>query len=246
VRQFPLRLRTHLKCPQTLFACIVCVLVSPLSVAQTPDPWEGMNRKIEAFNWQLDRVVLRPVASGYTKVTPKPARRGVSNFMDNLLYPLTMVNQFLQGKPGKGFSDTGRFMINSTFGLLGLFDPATKAGLPKNEEDFGQTIAVWGVGSGPFLMIPFLGPSTLRDGPSRLLLDSQFFAPRYFDSDWARWGTAGLYFIDQRARVLDAESLIAGDRYLFLRDAWTQRREFLINDGVVADDPFLDDEEWDE
>jgi phospholipid-binding lipoprotein MlaA len=213
VRQFPLRLRTHLKCPQTLFACIVCVLVSPLSVAQTPDPWEGMNRKIEAFNWQLDRVVLRPVASGYTKVTPKPARRGVSNFMDNLLYPL---------------------------------DPATKAGLPKNEEDFGQTFAVWGVGSGPFLMIPFLGPSTLRDGPSRLLLDSQFFAPRYFDSDWARWGTAGLYFIDQRARVLDAESLIAGDRYLFLRDAWTQRREFLINDGVVADDPFLDDEEWDE
>ena len=238
-------LRALSRTPLALFACSLWLLVSPVSFAQTADPWEGMNRKIEAFNWQLDRVVLRPVASGYTKVTPKPARRGVSNFMDNMFYPLTLVNQFLQGKPGKGFSDTGRFMINSTVGVLGLFDPATKVGLPKNQEDFGQTFAVWGVGSGPFLMIPFLGPSTLRDGPS-LFLDSQFFPPRYFDNDWAKWGTAGLYFIDRRARLLDADSLIAGDRYLFLRDAWLQRREFLINDGEVIDDPFLDDEEWDE
>ena len=123
-----------------------------------------MNRRVFAFNDAMDRWVLKPVAKGYTKITPRLLRRGVSNFFVNLSYPFVIVNEFLQGKFAEGASDTGRFVMNTTLGLGGLFDPATGADLQLHDEDFGQTFAKWGVGSGPYLVIPFLGPSDVRDG----------------------------------------------------------------------------------
>lgn len=226
---------------------LLCVFLAAPGVCaaeeRNVDPWEGMNRKIYAFNDAADRWVLKPVAKGYTKVVPRVVRRGVSNFFVNILYPIVIVNQFLQGKWKAGFSDTGRFLLNSTLGIGGLFDPATDAGLPLNQEDFGQTFAKWGVGSGPFLVLPFLGPSTIRDGVGTAC--AMPLSPwTYVDDERVRYGAAALFAIDTRAALLEAEELVSGDRYTFIRDAYLQRREFLIHDGVVEDD-FLD-EDWDE
>jgi phospholipid-binding lipoprotein MlaA len=211
--------------------------------ADDGDPWEGFNRKIMAFNDAADRWVMKPVARGYTKVVPRPARRGVSNFFSNLLYPIVIVNQFLQGKFRDGVSDIGRFVVNTTVGLGGLLDPATAVGLPRNDEDFGQTFGKWGAGPGPYIVVPFLGPSTIRDGTGSLC--SAALTPwRYSDEERVRYGATALYAIDARAGLLEAEELISGDRYSFLRDAYLQRREFLVQDGEVEDD-FMD-ESWDE
>lgn len=214
------------------------------SPKHTSDPWEGMNRKIQAFNDTADRWVLKPVAKGYAKITPHLLRRGISNFFVNLTYPLVVVNDFLQGKFHDGASDTGRFIMNTTLGIGGLFDPASGAHLPLHDEDFGQTFAKWGAGSGPYLVIPFLGPSTVRDGlgsavgftvqPTRYLIE---------DNN-TRYGMTALNFLEIRASLLDAEQLISGDRYIFMRDAYLQRREYLIMDGQVTDE-FLEDD-WNE
>jgi phospholipid-binding lipoprotein MlaA len=205
-----------------------------------PDPLEGVNRKIQTFNDTADRWVLKPLAKGYTKVVPKVARRGVSNFFTNLTYPVVMLNQFLQGKWRAGFSDTGRFLLNTTLGLGGLLDPATAAGLDQHEEDFGQTFARWGMGSGPYLVVPFMGPATVRDGGGSIV-GAFMYAPRYSDNVPLRNSLTGLMVLDTRAGLLSAEELISGDRYSFLRDAYLQRREYLIHDGKV-EDSFLDDD----
>ncbi|NJN52082.1 MAG: VacJ family lipoprotein [Gammaproteobacteria bacterium] len=210
---------------------------------KNPDPWEGMNRKVQKFNDGADRYVLRPLAVGYTKVVPRFMRRGVSNFFNNLTYPVVVVNQFLQGKWRDGFADTGRFLVNSTLGIGGLFDPASRAGLDAHEEDFGQTFAKWGVASGPYLVVPFRGPATIRDGGGAIV-DSAMFPPRYSDDVPLRNSLTGLYFLDQRAALLDVDQLVSGDRYTFMRDAYLQRREFLILDGEV-EDSFMD-EEWED
>ena len=130
------------------------------------DPLEGFNRAMYTFNDKLDKYVLKPVAKGYHAVAPTPVRRSVANFFSNLHDPAVMLNNLLQGKPGQAASDLGRFMVNSTIGIFGLFDVSSKFGLPKHDEDFGQTLAVWGVGDGPYLVLPFFGPSNMRDAPA--------------------------------------------------------------------------------
>jgi phospholipid-binding lipoprotein MlaA len=203
------------------------------------DPYQGFNRKVDKFNDTLDRAALKPVAKTYAKVTPRVVRSSVSNFFSNLEYPITFVNQFLQGKFVLGVRDTGRFLVNSTLGVAGLFDVASKMNLPANDEDFGQTLAVWGVPSGPYLVLPFFGPSNFRDGPSRLP-DDYLYTLRYLDIPWeAQWGARALDIVSERAELLSLEETLnkAFDRYAFMRDAWVQRREYTIFDG----DPPMDD-----
>ena len=198
------------------------------------DPWEGLNRKTYAFNDALDRVVLKPVAQGYVKVVPSFAREGVNNFFDNLDDIGTGLNNILQGKPRDGFFDLGRFVINSVIGVFGLWDIATPMGIEKHYEDFGQTLAVWGVSSGPYLVLPLLGPSSARDGPARIV-DPQFFFYTYaIDDNVVGWFVWGVDKFRIRANLLQAGDLIdaaALDKYLFIRDAWLQRRQNMVYDG---------------
>lgn len=197
------------------------------------DRWEGVNRGIYKFNDTLDRSALKPVAKGYKKITPQWFRIGVGNFFLNLSYPSTIVNQFLQGKAKLGLQDTGRFLLNSTLGLAGLVDVATPMGLQVNDEDFGQTLAVWGVNSGPYLMMPLFGPSSLRDAPSRIA-DYFLGTLTYVDLPWeAEWGLRALDVVHTRAELLTVEPTLQRtfDPYAFLRDAWIQQREFNIFDG---------------
>lgn len=199
----------------------------------TDDPLERVNRGIYKFNDTLDRAALKPVAKGYRKITPRWVRSGIGNFFANLSYPTTIVNQFLQGKAGLGLRDTGRFLLNSTIGVAGLLDVATPLGLPANDEDFGQTLAMWGVGSGPYVTLPFFGPSSLRDAPSRVF--DYFLGPLvYIDIPWeAEWGLRGLNIVHDRSELLplDATLQSAYDPYGFIREAWVQQREFAIYDG---------------
>ncbi len=204
------------------------------------DPWESFNRRMQAFNDGADRIVLKPLATGYRAVMPDPFERGVSNFFVNLGTPRVAINQLLQGKPKLAVADTGRFLINTTIGLGGILDAAGDMGLEAHDEDFGQTLAKWGVGSGPYLVLPIWGPSTLRDGFSDIV-DSAFYPPNYVDDDAIRGGLLFVYALDTRAQLLGTESLISGDRYTFFREAYRQRREFLINDGEV-EDSLLDDD----
>jgi phospholipid-binding lipoprotein MlaA len=211
------------------------------STVKNPDPWQGLNRKIFGFNKFLDRWILKPVAKTYDWVLPDPLQRGVGNVFDNLLTPWVAANQFMQGKPRHGLSDLARFGLNTTLGLAGVFDVASHGGIRKHEEDFGQTLVVWGVPLGPYIMIPVLGPSTATMAAGRVA-DSYANPIRYIDDVPTRNAVLALYIINQRAQLLEAESLVSGDEYLFIRDAYLQRRQFLIDDGKVEEDPFLDEE----
>ncbi|MCO7213732.1 MULTISPECIES: VacJ family lipoprotein [Halomonas] len=204
------------------------------------DPWEGFNRRVFAFNDVLDRYALKPAAQGYRYVTPDPLERGVSNFFDNLGEVRTVFNSLLQGKGANAGNSSMRFLMNTTFGLGGLLDPATHAGFIADEEDFGQTLAAWGVGEGPFVVLPFLGPSTVRD-TSALPVDWYTYPLTYVEDDTVRYSLRGLELLDARASLLDQEDLIRGDRYSFIRDAWLQRRRFEVTDGELGDDSFIDD-----
>jgi phospholipid-binding lipoprotein MlaA len=197
------------------------------------DPWEGFNRGAYAFNDAVDKAVLKPLATGYTKVVPAPAREGVNNFFDNLEDIMTGLNNILQGKVKDGASDWGRFVVNSVFGVFGLWDVATPLGLEKHNEDFGQTLAVWGVNSGPYLILPLLGPSSLRDAPARLA-DISWYYSKYVDPEGLYWTLWGLDKVRARANLFQAESVLdqaALDRYSFVRDAWVQRRRSMVYDG---------------
>lgn len=200
------------------------------------DPWEKWNRKTFAFNDALDRWALRPVAVGYQKVTPQPVRRSVHNFFGNLGEGKNLANNLLQAKFHDAGVDTARFMFNTTFGVLGLFDVATKMGLQRNDEDFGQTLGKWGVPSGPYLVLPLLGPSTVRDAPS-LVPDYHTSVYPYVTPDRSRYGLAVVDVIQRREGVLKAEDLLGTDnKYVLLRNAWLQNREFKVQDGAVEDD----------
>jgi phospholipid-binding lipoprotein MlaA len=192
-----------------------------------------MNRGIYSFNEGVDRAVVKPVAKGYKAITPSWFRGAVGRFFANLDEPLTIVNQLLQGKPTLFFQDTGRLLTNSTLGIGGLFDVADRMHMPAHHEDFGQTLAVWGVPSGPYFTIPFFGPSTVRDAPMRI--PEFFFGDLgYFGvSDAVEYGLLGLNVIDTRASLLAADSTLdnAYDKYGVMRDAWIQRRIYLIYDG---------------
>lgn len=197
------------------------------------DPWEGFNRSMHTFNDKLDRAVLRPVARGYRAVTPDAAERGISNFFSNLGEVKTLVNDLLQLKPLKALSSTGRLLINSTIGIGGLFDVATPMGLEKHQEDFGQTLGRWGVGTGPYLVLPFFGPSTVRDG-SGLPVDAQLYPVREVDDREARYGLYALDVVSGRAELLEAGDILdeaAYDRYVYMREFYLQRRRNLVHDG---------------
>ncbi len=206
------------------------------------DPFERVNRTTYAFNDAVDRALLKPVAKGYRRYVPQFMRTGVTNFITNLAYPTTIVNSALQLKLKDAVSDTGRFVLNSTLGLGGLLDPATDAGLARNDEDFGQTLGRWGMPSGPYLMLPFLGPSTLRDAPS-LYVDSQTDLRRHLGDNSLELGLAGLSIIDRRARLIPAEQALEGafDRYALIRNAYLQRREYLVLDGNVPEESLEDE-----
>ena len=196
------------------------------------DPWEGLNRKTFAFNDALDKAVLKPVAQGYQKLTPAFAQEGVNNFYGNLEDIGTTLNNLLQGKFKEGATDAGRFVVNTVFGVLGLWDIATPLGLEKHEEDFGQTLGWWGMPPGPYFVIPFLGPSSARDAPARIV------DPSWYYNDWlpdrVYWSWWGLDKVRTRANLFKAESVLdqaAIDRYTFIRDAWLQRRRSQVYDG---------------
>ena len=196
------------------------------------DPWEPLNRTVYRFNDVLDTAILRPVARGYEKVFPGFFRRGVSNFYRNIGTPLTGINNLLQGKGEAATNDLGRFLLNSTFGVAGIFDLATPAGFDRNDEDFGQTLAVWGVPSGPYVVLPFRGPMTFRDAlmfPLNAAADPLF----YIDERSIRDKLLVMQVIDARYRLLSAETLIkdSADEYVTIRESYLQRREYQIHDG---------------
>jgi len=218
-------------------ALLFCALVGPAwAGSEDQDPWEGFNRKIFAFNNLVDQAILRPVAVTYKAITPDPVQKGVGNVFRNIMELPSAVNALLQAKPKAASQDAGRFLINTTLGLAGLFDVATPLGLEnRDQEDFGQTLAVWGVKQGPYLMLPLWGPSSVRDlagTPVDWVLDPT----NYMDQDALRYTLSGLDLVHARAELLELEKQLSGDRYLFIRDIYLQRREHLINDGRVEDE----------
>lgn len=213
----------------------------------TPDPLEKINRVTYGFNDAFDEVLLKPVAKGYKNVTPPLVRRGVGNFFDNLREPYIIVNSLLQGKPGGALAGTGRLLVNSTVGLGGLIDVGSDLGLEKRDEDFGQTLAVWGVPRGPYIVLPFLGPSSPRDAFGQLG-DLGLNGVRFINDTSARDKLTVLAIVDIRARLLPLESQIesSNDPYLFVRESYLQRREYLIYDGYPPEDDFFEEEFLDE
>jgi phospholipid-binding lipoprotein MlaA len=209
------------------------------NAAQHPnDPWEGLNRGTYKFNDAVDRATLKPVAKAYKKITPEWFRRGVGNFFSNLQYPATIFNQLLQGKGKLAARDTARLLTNTVLGFGGVLDPASRVGLDKNDEDLGQTLGVWGVPSGPYVVLPFLGPSTIRDAPSSF---AEFFVDplTYADVQWeVLWGARALDIVDLRAQLLSVDPVIdrSYDPYSFVRNSWLQRREYQVRDGDVPEE----------
>ena len=219
---------------------LVLLFSFPLFAKEINDPFEDLNREIFVFNEKLDEKILKPTALVYRKVTPQFARTGVTNFFNNLEEIDTTINQVLQGEIKYAFNDAGRFVINTTIGLFGLIDVASKMGLERHQEDFGQTLGVWGISSGPYIMLPFLGPSNPRDLLSRPI--SSFLSGTFaMEDNDVKFTLVGIDALETRERLLDAETLIIGDKYMFVKDAYVQSREYEINNGSTEDDVFLDD-----
>ncbi len=218
------------------------------------DPFERFNRKIYSFNMKLDQYIMLPVARTYKKIVPTPVRHGVTNFFINLGMPWTAVNNLLQGHPGTSVESLSRFVINSATSL-GFYDTATYLGIDRSDEDFGLTLGKWGIGSGPYVMLPFFGPSTVRDTFSRAV--DQFGAPQnYINNTWESLGITGVKFVDQRAQLIGLENFVQGDQYTLLRDVYLQKRQFAngatsspqtnssddgFNNNDFGDDGFGDD-----
>ena len=199
------------------------------------DPFQNLNEKTHNLNQSLDKSIATPIAKVYRKVTPDFLEVGVTNFTDNIEDINIALNNLLQAKIKDGLSDILRFTINSTIGLLGFFDVASSMGFQKHYEDFGQTLAVWGVSDGPYIVLPILGPSSLRDTLARI--PEAFMTPLLLiDHDRTGYELTAIDLLDKRARYLGLESIVVGDEYLFYRDAYFQSREFDINDGVIEDD----------
>lgn len=226
IRAVPLVLAVLLLCG--------CATLPPNTQRSPRDPWERMNRATYRFNDVVDKKVYRPVARGYQRATPQFLQTGVRNFFSNIDYPLVMLNDLLQGQLRGFANDTGRFVLNSTVGIGGIFDPATAAGLDRNERDLGQTLGKWGVPSGPYVVIPFLGPSDVRDGLGRFA--EAYAAPRYWiyhqrlinASEY--YGTYLLYLIDYRVQLLSLNQLLDSsyDPYAFMRNTYLQRRDHKV------------------
>ena len=203
------------------------------------DPFENLNRKTFEFNENMDEKILKPIAETYSELPPK-IKLGFSNFFNNLEEVDTFVNQLLQGKPKESINDFTRFIINTTIGLGGFIDVASKVGLERHEEDFGQTLAVWGVGQGPYIMLPILGPSTLRDTLSRPV--SSFLSVTFHMTETdVNLALKGMDAIETREKLLDVEALLSGDKYAFVKDAYIQSMYYEIKDGEDVEDDFIND-----
>jgi phospholipid-binding lipoprotein MlaA len=237
---------------RTVHAFVAALIVAPallVSGCATPpnskrdqrDPFERVNRATYRFNDAVDRAVLKPVAKGYKAVAPQFVETGVSNFFDNLGQPTVIVSDLMQAKFKPALSDTARFVLNTTVGIGGFLDPASAAGLDQNDEDIGQAFGKWGIGPGPYLMLPFLGPTTVRDGIGNVI--DTYANPNYYvERDAIRYSVYGMGVIDTRARLLETEKALEGtfDRYAFIRNAFLQRREYQVSDGAVS--PAIDEE----
>jgi len=219
---------------RTPLAALLLLLLGACA-AQAPtrsdprDPWERMNRATYAFNDKLDKTLLRPVARGYRNAVPHVVQTGIRNAFDNVDTTITMVNDLLQGQFTGFMHDTSRLLVNTVLGIGGLFDPATAMGLEKSDRDFGQTLGVWGVHSGPYLVLPVLGPSDVRDAFGRA--GDTFSTPRtYISNSYWNYGSLALNIVDTRSRYLEASRLLdsAYDPYAFLRNAYLQKRAFKI------------------
>lgn len=211
-----------------------CASLPSNATADPRDPFERYNRAMFSFNKAVDENVLEPVATGYVNVIPSLIRNAIGNFFGNIGDVWTAVNNYLQGKPRDGTSDIARVVLNSTFGIAGLIDVATPAGLPKHAEDFGQTLGVWGVNSGAYLVLPIFGSSTVRDGLARTV-DLYVDPINSIDSTRVENSARALRLVDDRAALLDSTRLMqdaALDPYQFVRDAYLQRRESRVRDGA--------------
>jgi phospholipid-binding lipoprotein MlaA len=220
--------------------CAGCATTGSTANDGVNDPFERANRAVFSFNRAADRYVLRPVATGYHNITPDPLERSISKFFVNWSSPIVIVSDLLQGKFKQAGSDTARFLVNSTLGVLGFFDPATHMGLEYHEEDFGQAFGRWGIDTGPYVMVPFFGPFTLRDGIGRIF-EIPIEGINQIDHDRTETSVALFYYVDKRTRLLAGDDALdnAFDPYIFLRDAYLQRREYLLYDG---DPPFPEDD----
>ena len=212
-----------------------------LPAGHQPDPrdrFERMNRSIYAFNVTFDRAILHPAAVGYVKVTPTPVRHSVSNFLSNLTYPRTIINDVLQAKFRDGANDLARLLMNSVIGIGGLFDPASRAGLDRHVEDFGLTLGRWGVQNGPFVMLPFLGPSSVRD-TFGLIPDEGMNPGWYLTNPYASWGLFALSAIEIRVALFPTDKPIqsAFDPYAFVRNAYLQHRDYLVHGDTETTEP---------
>lgn len=212
----------------------MCLGFGSSSAAQTSDPWISTNQRTFEFNDFFDRLIVRPVAVSYTTFVPRIARQGIGNFFGNIDDVNVLVNDLLQLKFDDALSDSGRLLINTTIGLGGIFDFASNFGLTKHEEDFGQTLGFWGVESGPYVVLPLFGPSNVRDSFG-LVLDTLINPIQYQDNSSTRLVLFSVRETDSRASLLALDELIGGNKYLFLREAYIQRRDYLVNDGQIDD-----------
>ena len=231
----------------SLAALVQSACTSTQGTAKNIDPFEPINRPIYKFNDITDRYLLRPLGQGYNAILPQTARRGVGNFYDNITYTVTIVNGLLQGKFRQAGSDVMRMLLNSTFGVIGFMDLASGAGLDHHDEDFGQTFAVWGIPQGPYIVIPLLGPSTVRDGIG-IFGNVRVNALVQMSNTSVRDKLLILWPIETRAALIGPDEIIrdAFDPYLFVRDAYLQNRQFLINDSSAPVDEFFQDNFEDE
>ena len=215
---------------------ILFLIIFSTSIFSTEvDPFQEINQKTHNFNLVLDEQLATPVARIYKKVTPDLVEKSITNFTHNIEDLSIAINNILQGKINNGISDLLRFTINSSLGVLGFFDVASNLGFEKHDEDFGQTLATWGMGAGPYIVLPGLGPSNLRDTLS--MLPDAFLTPLYIiDHDRTSYSLTAIDIVETRARYLGLESVVIGDDYLFYRDAYLQSREFDILDGEVSEE----------
>lgn len=242
---FPVRLTSLLVC---LISISGCASQQTIEQGNVMDPFEPINRKIFRFNELADKYAIRPAAKGYQAITPSVVRTGVSNFFDNISYPVDIINAALQGKFKQAGLDTSRLIINTTIGILGFMDPATGVGLVQHNEDFGQTLGTWGVPDGPYIVVPVFGPRTFRSATGDLAgiyVNPQF--QLFSSSVQTKLNIFWLIHVRSTLVGIDEEIQRAFDRYAFLRDSYTQHREYLLYDGNPPEEEFdFDDEEFDE
>jgi len=239
----PGRLCLLLACTAVLAGCATSMPAAPKDERSPADPWEPMNRRIKAFNDTVDRYTFKPLAKGYQAIVPGKMQRGIHNFSTNLFAPLYIVNNLLQGKFRRSLSETGRFLANTIWGVGGFIDVGSDLGMETYREDFGQTLAVWGVPDGPYVVVPILGPRTLRDA-SMIPLNFAADPTYWIEEDSTRWSLYLVRAVDLRASLFSAEALIKDsyDPYLTIRESYLQNRKYLIYDGEPpTDDDFYDD-----